>query len=257
MAASQIQRAWRRHGWVAHLRSLGQADREKNVILLQRAWRASACRRFYRTFREAMQRRGESLRSHLIPPATHRETDSAITHGIVLRLGISSFPFGLYYRAGESPSPTKGPVSPDGTQRRMKETERGAEVIGGGWGIVEREKFTGYVRGQMKLNEEARRRRTSEQFKSARRHSTNDDAGERRRERLRKMSRRKYKWFYDNERGDQSDGESMTNFNEKSVNGRSQSDSGASNEVKFAEGDSESEVLTWLRDLDMGNSHED
>ncbi len=68
VAALQIQRAWERHGWVDHLRSLEQADRERNAVLLQRAWRVSACKRFYEMFRKLMQCQGESLRSHLIQP---------------------------------------------------------------------------------------------------------------------------------------------------------------------------------------------
>ena len=255
VAALQIQRAWERHGWVAHLRSLGQADRERNAILLQRAWRASVCKRFYETFRKSMQCHGESLRSHLIQPATDKVSDFRTAHCIVLRLGVSSFPLALYYRADELPSQTKGLVSLDGTQQQRKEMDRSAELCEGGWRIVEREKFTGYVRGQIKLKEEARRRRTSGRFASARRRSTNDDAGERRRERLRKISRMKFKWFYDNEQGERSPGEPRMNFNEQSVNERSESDGGFSNGEKIVDG--ELEVLTWLRDLEIGNSHED
>ena len=58
-------------------------------------------------------------------------------------------------------SQTKGLVSLDGTQQQRKEMDRSAELCEGGWRIVEREKFTGYVRRQIKLKEEARRRRTS------------------------------------------------------------------------------------------------
>ena len=260
VAALRIQSAWERHGWVDHLRSLGQADRERNAILLQRAWRASVCKRFYETFRESMRCQGESLRSHFLiqPPATDKVTDSGIAHSIIFRLGVSSFPFALYYRAGALPNLTKGLVSSsDGTQQQRKETERSAELSEGGWRIVEREKFAGYVRGQIKLKEEARRRRNSGRFASARRRSTNDNVGERRRERLRKISRRKFKWFYDNGHGDRSPGEPRTNFNEHSVNGRSESDGGSSVGEKIVDGDGELEVLTWLRDLDMGNSHED
>ena len=222
VVALQIQRAWEQHGWVAHLRSLGQADPERNAVLLQRAWRASACKRFYEMFRKLMQCQGESLRSHLIqPPATEKVIDSGIPHSIVLRLGVSSFPFALYYREDELPSLIKGlDSSSDGTQHQRKETERSAELSEGGWRIVEREKFTGYVRGQIKLKEEARRRRTSGRFASARRRSTNDNVVERRRERLSKMSRRKFKWFYDNEHGDRSPGEPGMDFNEQSANGR-------------------------------------
>ena len=129
-----------------------------------------------------MQCQGKSLRSHLIQPrATDKVTNSGIAHSIVFRLGVSSFPFALYYRAGELPSLTKGLVaSSDGTQQQRKETERSAELSEGGWRIVEREKFAGYVRGQIKLKEEARRLRNSGQFASARRRSTNDNVGERR-----------------------------------------------------------------------------
>lgn len=252
VAALQIQSAWERYGWVDHLRSLGQADRERNAILLQRAWRANVCKRFYKMFRESMQCQGERLRSHLIqPPANDKLTDSGITQSIVFRLGVSSFPFALYYRAGELSRLTKGLVSSsDGTQQQRKETERSAELSEGGWRIVEREKFAGYVRGQIKLKEEARRRRNSGRFASARRRSTNDNVGERRRERLRKIGRMKFKWFYDNEHGDRSPGEPRTNFN-------SDSDGGSSVGEKIVDGDGELEVLTWLRDLDMGNSHED
>ena len=47
------------------------------------------------------------------------------------------------------------------------------------------------------------------------------------------------------------------NFNEQSVNKRSKSDDGFSNGENIVSRDGELEVLTWLRDLEIGNSHED
>lgn len=177
-------------------------------------------------------------------------------HRIVLRLCEKSFPFAVNYqfRTPSSVQPTK-----EATQV---------------WSIVEQKTFIDYMHEQLKLEDAERRRKISKTTQCIRRRSSREDATEKRRERIRKLSRRKFKWFYDRQvTVDEAilQKSSITNDDDNDVvvgvgGGRGGGDGdrakirplyyeNSSNEGKRANGGStELEIMTWLRDLDLVGS---
>ena len=148
------------------MRMIGSAVQQKNVVLLQRTWRASICRRLYSVFQHQVRY------SKITELCCGVQSDR-----VQIRLGVSFFPITLYYKTKPS-----------------KSNEN--------WSIADREKFMSCMREQIKLKEKARRHKICK-VHSTRRVTKKIDKSELRREMIRKNSRRKFKWFYDrNENND-------------------------------------------------------
>jgi len=122
-----------------------------------------------------------------------------------------------------------------------------------------------------KLEDAERRRKISKTTQCIRRRASREAATEQRRERIRKLSRRKFKWFYDRQvTVDEAilQKSSITNDDDNDVvvgvGGGRDGDrakirplyyENSSNEGKRANGGStELEIMTWLRDLDLVGS---
>jgi hypothetical protein len=127
------------------------------------------------------------------------------------------------------------------------------------WSIVEQKKFFDYMHDQLKLEHTARRRKINK-TQRMRRRSTRADAIEQRRERIRKLSRRRFKWFYDGKEriGDDSLGQQPSIDDDYDEDNGSNNDSSSynadvrSNERNRKNGDgTELELMAWLRDLDL------
>ena len=137
IAVLQIQTAWRQYRWLKYLQSIGQFDQTSNAILLQRAWRASVCRRFYRLFHRLLRCHSESLFRQLI---AFSSPDNNVSYSI--RLGAKSFPVAVHYRI-------KTPLS-------SHEPIREAMQI---WSIVDQKKFIDFMHEQLQLEDDARRQK--------------------------------------------------------------------------------------------------
>ena len=198
------------------MRLLGPAI-VRNVILLQSAWRSSICRRFYTFFNKTLWYTQITELCGIQP---------GLQLNVEIRLGVSSFPLSLYYRA-DFPSSIKASYSTDCIVHADRQ----------GWRVVDRERFIGQIRQQFKLKKNAHRRKTSK-CPSTRRRATKGDPAEIRRERIRKNSRRKFKWFYDKE----------VKSDEPEINHEA---------VKENNEDSDLEVMSWLKDLDLNNVRDD
>lgn len=176
-------------------------------------------------------------------------------HRIVFRLCAKSFPFAVYYQL-KTPSSVE-PIN---------------EIIQV-WSIVEQKNFIDYMQEHRKLEDAERRRKISKTTQCIRRRASREAATEQRRERIRKLSRRKFKWFYDRQvtvdetilqkssikNEDEDDNDSEVGGGGRGGNDVDRSkirplhyDDSSNEGVRENGGSTELEIITWLRDLDVG-----
>lgn len=194
-AATAIQNAWHLHRWLKHLRLLSSVTKEMNAIIIQRSWRSSWCRRSFGVVYNAMKIRERVFYSTIIGSAADA------TH----RFCLSGCPFAIKYK------------------------QHGSNV----WVQVDCNKFRSYVQQQLQLERKRRRRNSN------RRRTTNltptKSATEIKRDKIRRMSQKKWKWFYD----------------KKDCCEDSAQPSSKVTVDTTQSSDDESDVMTWLTNLDL------
>ena len=156
-AATAIQNAWHLHRWLKHLRLLSSVTKEMNTIIIQRSWRSSWCRRSFSIVYNAMKIREGVFYSTIVGSAADA----------TLRFCLTGCPFAIKYK------------------------QHGSNA----WVKVDCDKFRSYVQQQLQLELKRRRRNSN------RRRTTNltptKSATEIKRDKIRRMSQKKWKWFYD------------------------------------------------------------
>lgn len=103
---------------------------------------------------------------------------------------------------------------------------------------VDCNKFRSYISQQLQVEEERKRRRISNRLRTTNIKPTpTKSAAELKHEKIRKMSQRKWKWFYDKrDCGDKNDSIAQPKI-----------------EVDNASHDADDEVMVWLTNLDLDN----
>lgn len=130
------------------------------------------------------------------------------------------------------------------------------------WSIVDQKKFIDFMHEQLKLEDDARRHKIRK-TQCTKRRSTGEDVTKARQERIRKLSKKKFKWFYDRKESGDDDPirpNSMMKDDDGGCgddNDRSTSSAlnyaGSSSEINQENTEStEVEIMAWLRDLDLG-----
>lgn len=197
-AAVEIQKVWRLHRCLKHLRRLSFTVKKMNSATIQRVWRASWYRRSFRIVCRAIRQREELFYS-LIHSDDVEQICFCLSRGC---------PFAIEYKQQSS----------------------------GAWKEVNHDKFRAYICQQMIAQHKRKRmskiRRTTTFPSSAPRRSVADL----KHEKIRKMSRNKWKWFYDKQ--DFCEGKSV-----------------ASPQLKLEVDDvsSDADVMAWVANLDLNN----
>ena len=191
--AIAIQNAWRLYRWLKHLRLLSSVTKEMNAIIIQRSWRSSWCQRSFCVVYNAMKIRERVIYSTIIGSAAD-----------TLRFCLSGCPFAIEYKQCGSNA----------------------------WVQVDCDKFRLYIRQQLQL-ERKRRRRNSNRRRRTTNLTPTKSAAEIKRDKIRRMSQKKWKWFYD----------------KKDCCGNSaQPSSKVTVDTQSSDND---DVMTWLTNLDL------
>ena len=156
-AATAIQSAWHLHRWLKHLRLLSSVTKEMNAIIIQRSWRSSWCRRSFSIVYNAMKFRERVFYSTIVGSAADT----------TLRFCLSGCPFIIKYK------------------------QHGSNDV---WVQVDCNKFRSYVQQQLQILERKRRRRNSNRRPNL---TPTKSSAEIKRDKIRRMSQKKWKWFYD------------------------------------------------------------
>jgi len=229
-AASRIQFTWRKHRWLSHLQLLNYAIQNKNAVIIQRAWKTVVCRRFYRVIGVAIRSSSnadepDKILSLVDPKVAHQNGTSRedLRDVLKFRLGGSSFPPTLFYKVIAANSKKAnlvhaGLANSSRSDSDVSETVPEIEPLDmewvdsplgmalnpihwrerrRRWNVVDSARITECFQQELKrLQETDRRRRTRRIAPSIRQKSTRDFASESRKDKIRKMSKRKWKWFY-------------------------------------------------------------
>ena len=198
-AAMEIQKAWRLHRCLKHLQRLSSAAKDVYTTTIQRLWRASWCRRSFRTVHRAIKQRDKLFYSLI-------DCDNVAADMDMVIFCLSECPFAIEYKQQSSDA----------------------------WKEVDRNKFRAYICQQLSVQHKRRRmsnrRRTSTILSPTPRKSV----AELKRDKIRKMSRNKWKWFYDKQ-------------------DCCESNSAVSQQPKVEVDDvsSDDDVMAWLTNLDL------
>lgn len=199
-AAIEIQTVWRLHRCLKHLQHLSSADKELNASVIQRIWRSSWCQRSFRTVCRAIKQR-EKLFYSLIDSGA-ADTDDKIS------FCLSGCPFAIEYK-----------------QQSTK-----------AWTQVDCIKFRSYLCQQ--LNVQHKQRRISKRRRTTIRNNPTPrkSVAELKHEKIRRMSEKKWKWFYNKQ--------DCCETNNYSVVSREPNPA-------VDDASSDAEVMEWLTNLDL------
>jgi len=201
-AAIEIQKVWRLRRCLKHLQRLSSTVREMKTATIQRVWRASWYRRSFRAVRRAIRQREERFYS-LIDADDAADKDEQVC--FCLSRGC---PFAIEYK-----QPSVGT-----------------------WKEVNRDKFRAYICQQLivqhKRRKTSRIRRTTTFQSSTPRKSVADL----KRDKIRKMSRNKWKWFYDKQDCCENNSALSRQLKLK---------------VKVDDVSSDADVMAWVANLDL------
>ena len=196
-AASEIQKVWRHYLCLRYLENLPFAAKEKNSTVIQRTWRASWCRRSFRIVCRAIKTHEEHFYSLV-------DEYDTIDMSRNVQFCLFGCPLAIKYKH----------------QNRKV------------WQEVDNNNIRSFIRRQ--LLAQYKRRRNSHRRRTTALHSTprKRSIAEVKREKIRKMSQKKWKWFYDRQNDD--------------------CENSASLQPEYiANASSDTEVMTWLTNLDL------
>ena len=159
-AAIEIQQLWRNHRWLKHLQRLSSTAKERSSATIQRVWRASWCRRSYRTVCRAIRQR-HTLFYSMIEPG-----DVAGNGKQILFCLTRGCPLAVEYK-------------------RYNSNE---------WEEMDRNKFRLYICQQLHAQHKRRKMSNLRQKTSS---NPRKSATELKRDKVRKLSQSKWKWFYE------------------------------------------------------------
>ncbi len=269
-AASRIQFTWRKYRWLSHLQLLSFAIQNKNAVIIQRAWKTIVCRRFYQVLGVAIRSSSkldepDKLLNLVDSKAAHQFGTSrkGLRDVVKFRLGGSSCPPTLFYKVTAASSKKINLVDSVTVSSFRSDSDIGQAVpeveplemewvdspLGmtlnpihwrerrRGWYVVDSSRTMECFRQELKILQDAgRRKKTKRIASSIRRSSTRDLALESRKDKLRKMSQRKWKWFY---QGRQAKEHENTNKNFPHVN----------EEETYEE--THADLIEWLMNIDI------
>eukprot|EP00804_Cyclotella_cryptica_P018887 CCRYP_006426-RA/>CCRYP_006426-RA protein AED:0.06 eAED:0.06 QI:158/1/1/1/0/0/3/978/373 len=241
-AVIEIQNLWRKYCWEQFIQSIG-ANANKSAIIIQSTfWRAAICRRYYLIIRDAVKNQLDDGRQDnlLIPLLDAMLVGSLRNHPdlnktLTFRIDGSMSPPLIVYKSLENTKLLNGDCRdslqsevyinyPELVRDTMEHKKRTP------WNIVDPEKMAAFICKELKKMRELSKRKKERNSRL----SKTKGSTQLKREKIRKKSQLKWKWFYDGHLDHNAptlnDGEGKLNTNDE---------------------DCTEDVLAWLDVLDL------
>ena len=244
VAVMEIQQLWRKYSCRKFIQSLGANADKSSAIIQSTFWRATICRRYFVIIHDAVKNQSEDGRHDnlLVPLIDAKCVDSLscqpdLNKTLTFRIDSTTWPPLLLYKTLDNIAL----VGFDGgdTQRSNVRVnhpkfnftaEIMKEMRQAPWNVVDPEKMAVFIGKELKKMRQLSKRKKDHNS----RQSKKKDIKELKREKIRKKSQLKWKWFYDGHLDHKtptlSDGEEESKANDDAC---------------------KEDVVSWLVDLDL------
>ncbi|KAL7475934.1 hypothetical protein ACHAW6_001827 [Cyclotella cf. meneghiniana] len=207
VAVVEIQQLWRKYSCRKFIRSLGVNADKSSVIIQSKFWRAEICRRYYLIIRDAVKNQSEDgRRDNLLVQLIDAKCIESLSYQpdwnkmLTFRIDSTTWPPLLVYKSLDN----KVLVDFDGGNEQRSDvhvnhpkfnftTEIMEEMRQAPWNIVDPEIMAVFIGKELKKM----RQRSKRKKEHNSRQSKTKDVKQLRREKMRKKSQLKWKWFYD------------------------------------------------------------